>query len=191
MSRNTLQRGVTDPTPPVAAAAVNPRLIGIFALLGGELAIGLGLFTIPEVSTQPGWVAAGVAAANNFVRVGIAFTATLILILASRRESLAYDLNVERNDPWWPWLLGHAAAVVLFLFASWPFLAPEGPAELSAAWLIGWLAAGSVALGSLLLAAAPASAWLRAARREWVGLLVASGAGVLAWQAGRVAQRIW
>ncbi len=163
-----------------------------------ELASARLFLAFPELTTQSGPVAQFIRSVNENVSVGsvgsfiVAFVATLLLIISKRLESVIRDLLNQDGYRWWPWLAGHTASFMLFIGLSWPVFGPAaGSSGLSPGWLAGWLTAGTVMLICLLCTIAPASIWLRLARREKAAAALAAIAGSAAWAGGQLTQELW
>jgi exosortase E/protease (VPEID-CTERM system) len=169
------------------------RWIALAALAAVELAWGIDALTVPG-STQHvgGFVAILVGSADVFLKFAIAFSAAFALIL-SRRFALSVSiLRDQATYRWWPWVVCHALALAAFLWVSHPVFGPSGDmAKASAPWLFAWLATGGLTFAFLLLAAAPGSAWLRTAGREWPGAVVGAIAGLAAVFAVQLTQASW
>ncbi len=168
------------------------RWFGLAVVLAAEIVWGINALTVPDLSGQSGLAAAIVRSAAQLFKVGIAFSATFLLILSRQRRQIAEEFRQQTGYRWRPWLAGHGIGLIAFLGLSWPVLgpSPEVP-DVSGQWLTASIAAGIVAVASLLLAAAPAGAWLRLVRRERVGAAVAVVAGCVAWLGGFLAQSVW
>jgi len=161
-------------------------------LLAAEIIWGVNALTVPEFTVQTGAVAGIVGSAALLFKVAVAFLATFLLILSRRLESLSDIFRQQAGYRWWPWLASHGIALAAFVRFSWPVLGPSpDPAVASGQWLSLTLAAGALALGFLLLAAAPLGLWLAFIRREWFGALIAVVAGTIAWLGGLLAQSVW
>ena len=171
---------------------LNLRWFALAAVLAAEILWGINSLTVPDLSGQSGLVAAIVGSAAQLFKVGVAFSATFLLILSRGLKPISADFREQTGYRWWPWLPAHGLAFATFVGLSWPVLGPS-PAisEVSMQWLMTSSAAGIVTLACLLLAAAPAGAWLRLVSREWVGAAVAVVAGLFAWLGGFLAQAAW
>jgi len=162
------------------------------ALLAAEIVWGINALSVPEVSVQSGPVAAIVGSAAQLFKVAVAFSATFLLILSRRLTQLGDSFRQQAGYRWWPWLGGHGIALAAFVGLSWPVLGPSpDAAAASGEWLILALTAGTLALGFLLLAAAPIGLWLMLIRREWGGVVISIIAGTVAWLGGLLAQSVW
>jgi len=168
------------------------RWVMLAAVLAGEILWGLNVFTVPDLSGQSGLVAAIIGSSAQLFKVGVTFSATLLLVLSRQLQPIAEDFRGQTGYRWWPWFALHGIMFVAFLGLLWPVFGPSSAASGALGQsLAASLAAGIVAFVGLLLAAAPVDTWMRLARREWVGATAAVLAGILAWLGGFLAQSIW
>lgn len=183
---------------PAGANLTTLRWLAVAVLMVAELAGARLFLSFPEIAIQSGPVAQLISSVNENVSVGsvgsfvVAFVATLLLIISKRLGSVIRDLLNQDGYCWWQWLAGHSAAFLLFIGLSWPVFGPAaGSSGLSPGWLAGWITAGTVMLICLLFTIAPASTWLRLARREKAAAALAAIAGSVAWAGGQLAQELW
>jgi len=168
------------------------RWFALAAVLVAEIVWGVNAFTVPDLSGRSGLVPAVIGSAAQLFKVGVAFSATFLLILSRRLRSIGDAFRQQAGYRWWPWLVGHGIALATFVGLSWRVLGPSPETSgVSGQWLISTLVTGTVTLACLLLAAAPAGAWLQFLRREWAGAALAVIAGSIAWLGGFLAQSVW
>jgi exosortase E/protease (VPEID-CTERM system) len=122
----------------------------------------------------------------------IIFATTFLLTSSvSASRSLA-TLGRQPRYLWWPWTVLHAVAVIFFTrLTAHGFGTETGTPALSPAWLAAWITSGIAILAFWLLVMAPARAWVRVLRLQWLNLLVAVGAGTAVWVGGLLAQQLW
>ncbi len=122
------------------------------------------------------------------ILVGAAF-----LLLAS--HDIRRTLGVLRDQVgylWWPWVAAHGVALLSFaLLTSIGFGTFTGVPALSVAWAVAWIAAGTLTFAFWLLVLAPAAAWLRVLRLQWLNLVLALAVSAAAWAGGLVLQNLW
>ncbi len=161
-------------------------------MLAAEIVWAVNALTVPDLSGQSGLVAMIIDSAAQLFKVGVAFSATFLLILSRQRRQIVNAMREQTGYRWWPWVPAHGIAFGVFLRLSWPVLGPSPEVSgASSQWLVTTLAAGMATIACLLLAATPAGIWLRLLRRERVGVAVAVAAGFLAWLGGFLAQSVW
>jgi exosortase E/protease (VPEID-CTERM system) len=164
----------------------------LLALLATEV-LGISLRFDPWLlATNPNWSGWLFVHAPALLKIGVAFTGGLLIVLAPRLKDLARELHQSSHHHWWVWLLFHSLSFSAFALISTQITSiPAVSFHLPAAWFVGWIALGGTTFAFWLLALAPASFWARLIRREHIALGIASLAGVAAWAGGLLAQKLW
>jgi exosortase E/protease (VPEID-CTERM system) len=163
-----------------------------------ELAWIRGVFSFPVITEQTGLSAYILSTVHQYVSVSIvaqliiAFLAAFLLIIARRWKQIVATLLHDRHYRWQPWLLCHAASLLIFVAVCWPVFGPSGElAEPSTAWLISCLISGSTVIVSLFLCVASASTWLRMTCTERTSVMLAVLISLALSGSVKLSQSLW
>jgi exosortase E/protease (VPEID-CTERM system) len=164
----------------------------LLALLAIEV-IGISFLFDPWLlANNPNWSGWLFVHAPALLKIGVAFTGGLLIVLGPRLKDLARELHQSSHQHWWAWLLFHSLSFGAFTLLNTHITSiPVDSFRLPAAWFVGWIALGLATFAFWLFALAPARFWARLIRREHIALAVASLAGVVAWAGGLLAQKLW
>jgi exosortase E/protease (VPEID-CTERM system) len=174
-------------------------LIRWAALLGLLLIELAGLTTAFEMDVSllvrdARWWTALVVSAAYLLPMGIASAGAVLILGRGRlRDDLA-ALSERRpeSDRAWPWLVGHLAALAVFVLVTG--LITRGALEVSAHpgfWALFWAAAGSVVFGCWAAAVLRPGHWPALVRRAGGRLLAGVLAGATAWGVAFQANALW
>jgi exosortase E/protease (VPEID-CTERM system) len=178
-------------------AHVNDPVLGfrealLLALLGAEV-LGISLRFDPWLlANNPNWSGLLFVHVPELLKIGVAFTGGLLIVLGPRLKGLARELHQSSHQHWWVWLLFHSLSFSAFILINTHITNISADSfDLPAAWGVGWLALVGTTFVFWLLALAPARFWGQLIRRESIAFAVASLAGVAAWAGGLLAQKLW
>jgi exosortase E/protease (VPEID-CTERM system) len=145
---------------------------------------------------QTAWWTIVVGESSQVLRWAIAAAAVTLLVSGPRlwHELESSYQELQQPPRWWPFLLGHLAALVAFVRVT-AFLLARDRAVLASAfpegWFALWTATGALTAALWALAVLPLGLWLRLARRGWLELSVGLGAGLAACLIGVYLTRFW
>ncbi|MEN8166758.1 MAG: exosortase E/protease, VPEID-CTERM system [Pseudomonadota bacterium] len=169
------------------------RRVFLVVVLAAE-ALGVSVYFDPWLllKNNPNWSGWVIANSSAFLRIAVAFTGGLLVVLGPRLRDLSLELNRIKHRYWRVWLLAHLLSFGVFIFLSVRLLKiPDGSFHLPVVWFISWLTLSVTTFAFWLLAFAPVHFWGRLIRREYIALSVASLAAIAAWAGGLLAQKLW
>jgi exosortase E/protease (VPEID-CTERM system) len=177
---------------PVARWLVSVRLCLLAVGLAAEL-LGLTLaFNSPTAFAGDPWWLQLTARAPTLIRIAIAFSAALSVLLAPRLKATLEDAReAVAKYRWWPWLVVHLLAFGALCLAIAATFGTAAGGELSGGRLAFCAGLGIVTGSSWFLALAPLRYWSGFLVRERLALTAAIGAGVAAWLAVKIAELYW
>jgi exosortase E/protease (VPEID-CTERM system) len=177
----------------VAGSALAFRWGFLAAILTIEL-LGLSLrFDTASLVGDDAWWTQLVGDLPQALRVGLAFTGALGLLLLPRLPTIVEEARRSAQNYAWRFLL----ALHLLTFAAfyWGTTTLFGSAahghHLPGLMVAGWFTLGMASFFLWLATAIPAHFWFRFAGQERWSLAVAATAGLLAWLFGLAAQHFW
>jgi exosortase E/protease (VPEID-CTERM system) len=189
-----MSRAADFPTDhPAARWLVSIRWCLLAAGLAAEL-LGLTLrFNSPNAISGDLWWLQLASRAPTLIRIAIAFSGALFVLLAPRLQAIVEDAwQSAANHPWWPWLLLHLLAfVALYLAIAATFGDAATGGQLSGGRLAVCAGLGIVTAFFWLLALAPLHYWHAFLVRERLALAAAVAAGTTAWLATKLAELYW
>jgi exosortase E/protease (VPEID-CTERM system) len=169
------------------------RRVFLVVVLAAE-ALGVSLYFDPWLllKNNPNWSGWVIANSSAFLRIGVAFSGGLLVLLGPRLRDLSLELQQIKHHYWWAWLLTHLLSFGVFTFLSARLLKiPDGSFHLPVVGFIFWLTLGVTTFVFWVLAFAPAQFWGQLMRRESIALSAASLAAIAAWAGGLLAQKLW
>jgi exosortase E/protease (VPEID-CTERM system) len=169
------------------------RWVVALAVIIGELIWLTSTYQAPDVSNAPDWAPLLTVFNDGYhYTAGIVFGAAFLLIASASMGGIAVVLRNQPGYSWWPSAMVHGLLLLGFArLSALGFGAGTHPPELSATWLVAWLAIGAATFGSWLMIIAPARAWRHVLRQHWPSLVLAVSVGIAAWLGGLLVQSLW
>lgn len=178
---------------PRLSAPIQLRWLVAHVLLAAEVIWLTTRFQAPDAASHPQWSGLlGVFNEGHHYTAAILFAASFLVIASASFSRTLSILANQSGYGWWPWAALHGLALGIFTrLTALGFDATTDAPGLSRGWLVAWLTAGGATLLSWLLVLAPARAWLRVLRRQWLNLVLAVAASAAVWLGGLLVQNLW